>query len=246
MSLMQNDQIKQFNIAQIILYHLLPGIPILCLAIVLSNPFWGFGLPILLALMFAILFGLIPVQLGIIFIYARKQQKRFSETIGFRNKLPTSKLWLWSVLLLLFCILIFMTLSKLEHQLWTVFNWIPEWFRLDRFSIGNQSETIIWTTLILGFILNGILGPLVEEIYFRGFLLPRMNKLGKWGPLANGILFSIYHFFTPWENITRIIAVTPFIYAVWHNKDIRIGIAVHLLLNTGSMIMMTISIMVQQ
>jgi hypothetical protein len=52
----------QFNMSQIILYHLLPGIPILLTAIVCANPEYGFGLPIFLSLMIAIMVGLIPKQ----------------------------------------------------------------------------------------------------------------------------------------------------------------------------------------
>jgi membrane protease YdiL (CAAX protease family) len=87
-------------------------------------------------------------------------------------------------------------------------------------------------TIILVFILNGFLGPIVEEIYFRGYLLPRMGIFGKFAPLINTIVFSIYHFFTPYQNVTRIIGVTPMIYSIWINKDLRIGLIVHCMLNT--------------
>ena len=103
-------------------------------------------------------------------------------------------------------------------------------------SLDNASRGMAWLTVILGIIFNGLLGPFVEELYFRGFLLPRMNLLGKFAPLVNAVFFSIYHFFSPWENITRIIALTPLVYTVWHKKNIRIGIFVHCGMNTLSMI----------
>lgn len=68
-----------------------------------------------------------------------------------------------------------------------------------------------------------------------------MNRLGKAAPLVNVVLFSIYHFFTPWQNITRIVALTPMVYGVWYNKNIRIGIIVHIAVNVGSMVMMAIA-----
>jgi membrane protease YdiL (CAAX protease family) len=77
---------------------------------------------------------------------------------------------------------------------------------------------------------------LVEEIYFRGYLLPRMGIFGKFAPLINTLIFSLYHFFTPWLNITRIVGITPMVYSVWINKNIKIGIIVHCLGNIiGSM-----------
>jgi membrane protease YdiL (CAAX protease family) len=99
----------------------------------------------------------------------------------------------------------------------------------------NLSEiNYLKITVILVILFNGFLGPIVEEIYFRGYLLPRTSVFGKLAPLVNGIIFSVYHFFTPWQNITRIIGLTPMVYSVWINKDIRIGIIVHCLGNTIS------------
>jgi membrane protease YdiL (CAAX protease family) len=83
--------------------------------------------------------------------------------------------------------------------------------------------------------LDGFSVPIVAELYFRGFLLPRMSRFGKFAPLINTILFSIYHLFTPWQIITRIIGITPMVYSVWINKDIKIGMIVHCMLNiTGN------------
>ena len=45
---------------------------------------------------------------------------------------------------------------------------------------------------------------MVEEMYFHGYLLPRISRLGAWAPLVNTVLFSLYHFFTPWLNVGRI------------------------------------------
>ena len=238
-----NNEIKQLGVGAILAYHLLPGVPILLLTILFANPVWGFGLPIFLALMLAILFGVIPVQLGIMAIIARKQGITLRELVSFKNKMPLGKTLIWSILLLIFCVATFTLLPSVEHPIWTLFDWVPEWSRLDRFDLGNVSKEMVWLILILGFLLNGIFGPYVEELYFRGFLLPRMSKLGKAAPLVNVVLFSIYHFFTPWQNITRIVALTPLAYGVWYNKNIRIGIIVHIAVNVGSMAMMAIAVL---
>ena len=73
----------------------------------------------------------------------------------------------------------------------------------------------------------------MEELYFRGYLLPRMEKYaGKWAPLLNTVLFSIYHFFSPWENLIRIAASYPLIHLVWKKRNIRFGMLVHIIVNT--------------
>jgi membrane protease YdiL (CAAX protease family) len=95
---------------------------------------------------------------------------------------------------------------------------------------GYQGIKILVIVYIL---LSCIFGPLVEELYFRGYLLPRMDKYaGKWAPFLNTVLFSIYHFFSPWENLIRIVATYPLVYLVWKKRDIRFGIFVHIIVNT--------------
>lgn len=236
-------EVKPFSLTQIILYHLLPGIPILFFAVLFAHPTFGFGLPIFLSLMLAILFGLIPTEMGILFFTAKRQGKKIRELISFREKMPVLKTVLWALPCILFALAVFIFLAKMEHPIWTIFNWVPEWFRIDRFDAGTVERSLMIVTIVLNLLLNGILGPLVEELYFRGFLLPRMGKLGKAAPLVNTVLFSLYHFFTPWENITRIIAMIPYIYVVWYKKNIRIGIVVHCTMNVLSGISMIVAVM---
>ena len=193
-------------------------------------------MPIFLSFMISIMFGLIPTQLIILTLAARRDGMKIRDILGYAEKMPISKTVFWVIPLLIIAVIIYATLSSIEEPIWTVFNWVPDWFRVSLDSFDNISRGMAWLTVILGIIFNGLLGPFVEELYFRGFLLPRMNLLGKAAPLFNSVLFSMYHFFSPWENITRIIANTPFVYAVWYKKNIRIGIYVHCVMNTGSMI----------
>ena len=85
--------------------------------------------------------------------------------------------------------------------------------------------------------LNGIAGPLVEELYFRGYLLPRIPSRRGWAPLINVILFSLYHFFSPWQNVTRIVALIPLVYTVAWKRNIYLSIFTHCILNTLGMIL---------
>jgi CAAX protease family protein len=77
-----------------------------------------------------------------------------------------------------------------------------------------------------------LVGPIVEELYFRGFLLPRMERFGRWAPLLNVSLFSIYHFWSPWQVVARVLAIAPTVYAVHRTRNVYVGMAVHCTLNT--------------
>ena len=236
----QHD-VKQMNLVQVILYHLLPGVPMLLIALVFASPTWGLGLPITLSLMSAAAIGLLPTLWAILYMTARRQGKRIRDIIGFMEKMTAIKTIGWAVPCVLFSLFVFIVIAPIEHPLWTIFNWVPDWFRIDRFDPAT-SKGIIWTlTILMNFAINGSIGPFMEEVYFRGFLLPRMNRFGKAAPILNAVLFSLYHLFTPWENISRILALVPAVYIVWAKKNIRIGILFHCLLNTLSCIAMLFS-----
>ena len=87
--------------------------------------------------------------------------------------------------------------------------------------------------------MNGLGGPVVEELYFRGYLLPRISRLRGWAAVFNVLLFSLYHFFTPWQNPARILAMLPASYVVLRKKNIYLGMIPHCLLNTTGMMLMT-------
>lgn len=74
-------------------------------------------------------------------------------------------------------------------------------------------------------IFNTVLG---EELLFRGFLLPRMNRaFGRGDWLANGILFAVYHLHTPWVITSALVDTLLLAYPSKRYRSAWIGIAVH-------------------
>jgi hypothetical protein len=74
-----------------------------------------------------------------------------------------------------------------------------------------------------------LIEPIIEELYFRGFLLARMKWMGKYSVLFNVILFSVYHFYSPWTIITKIAMMLPLCYFVYKKDSLKLGILVHCL-----------------
>jgi membrane protease YdiL (CAAX protease family) len=111
----------------------------------------------------------------------------------------------------------------------TAFSWLPAWY-LQPVGLADVTRypTSAWVaTLVAYMVLNGVAGPVTEELYFRGWLLPRMSRFGRWAPLANATLFSLYHFWAPWQNLSRILLVVPWAYTVWWKRNIYLGILMH-------------------
>lgn len=161
----------------------------------------------------------------------KKEQKvSILQLNGYTNKLPTGKLILYATGLVVFAFFIWGVTQPLDKFITDkLFSWLPAWYTVQDFN--GYSKEAIQTTLIVNLLLNGVLAPFVEEFYFRGYLLPRMQAWGKSAFIVNAVLFSLYHLWQPYVYVTLIISLMPMTYFVWKTKDLRLGILTHCLLN---------------
>jgi len=240
------NKIKQHTAMQSILLHLLPGVLILASIFIFSQPFFSnlFGvnedLEPVIGYLLALLIGLLPVQTGILLFANKKETGKlgFSTAIQYTKKSPIKQYLLLVPAFIVFFLVLFIAIAPLiqPYIVRTFFAWWPEQYNF-QLILQNPSTLAgyegIMFLLSIYILLSCIAGPLVEELYFRGYLLPRMeNYAGKWAPLLNAVLFSIYHFFSPWENLIRIATMYPVVHTVWRKKDIRSSIFTHILTNT--------------
>jgi hypothetical protein len=230
---------EQHSIARSVALHLLPGVLITALYALLAPVVRSLGFPALMAIFLSILLVLIPFQLGFLLYRSRRQNGDLSlrNVVLYRERTPALQLsflvgmlFLWSGV---FAVLVYPPLDA--FFIGNLFSWLPEWFFFAE-DFGRYTTGALLLTWGLGLVLNAFAGPVVEEMYFRGYLLPRISRFGAWAPVMNAVLFSLYHFFTPWQNVGRILGLLPMVYAVWWKRDIRIGIAVHVLGNLFSML----------
>ena len=183
-----------------------------------------------MALFLAILVILIPFELGFLLYQVKKANGRLNlkGIVDFREKLPAWQFVLFSAALFVWGGVVFMLLPRVDSFfIQNLFAWFPAW-ALPANALGDASQytrTAFVLTIILGLALNGFAGPIVEELYFRGYLLPRIPASRWVAPLINVLLFSLYHFFSPWQNITRILALIPLVYVVAWKRNIYIGMA---------------------
>ena len=226
----------KLSLTKIIALHLLPGLVITLIFVVIAPWTTRQNLPTPLALLFTWLLAAIPLELGILVWQGYRLNRRLSleGVILFRETMnPRTLLWL-TPLLLSWALIALTLLTPLANRLMLLlFAWFPEHLLLSAFAqnISNYPRPVLWLVVSLSGVLN-VLVPVVEEVYFRGFLLPRITSVNKWAPLLNTVLFSLYHFWLPWEFFSRIIALLPMTYAVWWKRNVFIGIWVHVLLNS--------------
>ncbi len=233
---MMNSSIKQHTIFETVLFHLLPG-ALITLTFILLGPWLKQNhLPPLLALLIPILVILIPFELGWMYYQGFRRNGRLSLKGIVLNceSIQPKDFIIFVPVLLTWSAGTFMLFGDIDLVIMkTFFYWLPDWFQLNQFDPANYSQPILTITFIFFLTMNGVAGPIVEELYFRGYLLPRMEYLKRWAPLVNVLLFSFYHFFSPWQFITRILAFYPLAYVVRRKNNIFLSMATHCLLNTG-------------
>ena len=232
------EKFPKHSVWQSILLHLIPGVLIFVVYVVSASILVN-RLPsvaLLAALSLGIVLALIPFELGCLISQGWREHRSFSLSgiVLYREPIRIWDYVLFIPLLLIWAVFCFAVISPpIEVCLQrTVFAWWPNWL------IPSAMDTSTFSTNpALGLIalaslpLQAIIGPIVEELYFRGYLLPRLSHLKAWAPLINTVLFSLYHFFTPWQNPARILALLPAVYLVQRKRNIYLSIVFHIVLN---------------
>jgi membrane protease YdiL (CAAX protease family) len=196
------------------------------------------GIPAVVALLAGIALVIVPLELGYLLVQARRSSGRWSvwEVVDYREKMPMRRLLLWAIPLVAWFIVVLMVSVALfdERIAGSLFAWYPESIR-EFASTDEDGAYATWALIVFfaaAFLINGVVGPVVEELYFRGHLLPRIERYGRGAPALNAVLFSLYHFWTPWQNPGRIVALLPWIYTVRRKRCLSLSIAVHIGVNT--------------
>ena len=224
------------TLLQSICLSLLPGILILLFALIVGPLVIRAGLPLLLVPSLWVICVLIPFELGYLLYQGKKESGHFTlhGIVLYREPMPLRSYLLLIPPLIIWPIIIFLFVSAPieQHLMKTLFFWMPNWF-FSLFVTGNtvgHPQAVLLLAVML-FILTNPAAAFVEELYFRGYLLPRIAYLNGWAPLINTVLFSFQHLFSPWGNLGRILAFLPVGYTVAWKKNIYVGIIVHCTLN---------------
>jgi membrane protease YdiL (CAAX protease family) len=220
----------------LIALHVVPGIIFAGFFFALSWMLIRRGLTGYLALLIAIPACLAPMEIGVMLLWSARPTgtRSLSEAIRYRQKGTAVDYVVWPLLLFLGWGVLSIPLSPVYRYLETHLSaWLPVWATQEALIRGVTSSPPIQRniTLLLAILLSGFVAPVVEELYFRGFLLPRMEHWGWAAPVVNSLLFALYHFYFP-GNVPGIFLVfLPVAYVVRIKKNWRIGAVFHSMVN---------------
>lgn len=224
------NQVEQHSLGKSIILHLLPAVIWIIFYIPCNRIAAKKGIPPMLVMLTIGILTLLAFQLIYLYYQGKKKNGTLSlkGVVLYRQKMPWQQYLLWGVIIVAWLMLVFLGGSQIVDFFRTkLFSWIPDWYYLSKGSVEQNGPAIEITMAVLSVLFFGLIGPIVEEIYFRGYLLPRLAKFGKWAPLLNVVFFTLYHLWQPHYWGIMIIALLPWFYIVWWKKNIYLSIMVH-------------------
>ena len=236
------QDIQPHSVRQSIILHLLPGILLLLFFLLAAPIVENLGLPLRFAAMLGVFLVLLPFELGVLFHEGKKQNGRFSlrGVVAYRERIPLWQYFLWVPLLVVWSSAWALLLSPFgDFLIKTVFSRLPEWFI---YSDNSAASRVLLVIMVMMYGVANVSAAIVEELYFRGYLMPRLSRLKGWAPLVNTVLFALQHFLTPWQVPFIILGVLPQAYLVSKKRNIFLGILAHSTLNLLSTVLLIRSV----
>ena len=231
-----DTEFPQFSLIRTFLLSVLPGVLSTLAFLLLQRILAPLPYPPLLAFLLAILLVDLPLLIGLMLYEGKRLNGRYSleGIVLYREKVP------WKRFALIFAgafIVVFIVLNSLTPLNTLIsegaFSWLPQWMFLEEQSqyeaYGKNVLVLLFTLQLL---LTGILLPWIEELYFRGYLLPRISRYRLWAPLLGGLFFALYHFWALYGFLTVFLLGSVLGYIVWWTRDIRLSISLHVFANT--------------
>ena len=218
-----------------VILHLLPGALLMGIALLLARPLVERGVPYELVHIASGLLTIVPFMFGTMLLYGRTRHGHFSlrEVVRFRRPMP---LWQYAALyvpMLAFAfVALFATQPLSSFLAERVFFWLPPYLLPSWEQPAGPAQGLVLFALVAKLLFDGLVFPILEEAYFRGFLLPRLTYLGVLAPAVNALLFAMWHFWQPynWPLIFLLVLVQAYI--VWWKRNIYISMLLHCSGNT--------------
>jgi membrane protease YdiL (CAAX protease family) len=233
-------EVEQHSLARSIALHLLPGAALFAFVIAAA----ALGIAAFVALIAGIVLIIVPLELGYLLVQAKRRTGRWSvlEIVDYRERMSKRELLRTALpLVLWFLAMLFVSVALLDAPIAkALFSWYPESIR-EFASPEGGGTTPAWVMIgffAAAFAINGVIGPVVEELYFRGYLLPRIARYGRKAAVLNAALFSLYHFWTPWQNPGRFLGLLPWVLTVQKTRSLRLSMAVHISVNNIFLLLM--------
>ena len=222
---------------------------VLCLSYLILGHFCNIPYILLFCILGTVI--LVPMELGMIMAASKKEYGTYSLKSAFEGQ---EKLALWKIVLIAFVFfgvagLLSAFVAPIENQIFAemradVLNNLPIGFDWTNFEyLKSFSKPVLVLTCVYYGVFNVLVGPITEELFFRGYLTSHYKRQNSFTPILIAVLFSLYHFWLPFNNVFRILAFAPVAYVAYKKKNIYISIYFHCMCNLFSVVSFALEVM---
>jgi membrane protease YdiL (CAAX protease family) len=234
-----------------VLLHLIPGFVAFLSYLYLFAPLSAaLGFPRQMAFVWMDVFVLIPLLLGSLFYFGHAKSGRWTIDGIVLNRKHLVGRRLVTILLALFVYsAVAMAALSWTHSALVqhVFYWLPDSIlQLEKTDLVGYRFPVALATRLASLVFVGVVGPIAEELYFRGFLLPRLSWMGAAASVWQAILFAGYHFLSPWDFVWRVFVLVPAIYAVQRTQSVSLSIWGHCVGNTAGELLALVALFMRR
>ncbi len=224
--------VQRFDWPATLALHLLPAAAAFAAAFALGAPLRALDLPPQFALTLAFAFVLTPIQLGLLLHAAHRVTGRWSlralpSVLSFQRRLPARLYLMLLPSLAAIALGVAMLLDPVADAVAAVY---PAGWLLppgsDAFPTGVLVATLLVTLLV-----DGLAGPVVQELYFRAYLLPRLPINGGLAVVTSAGLFAAQHYWQPQLFVFVFVAQLILTAVMVRLDSVRVSIAVNCLIH---------------
>src|SRR6516225_10150500 len=119
----------------------------------------------------------------------------------------------------------------------------PHWLIAAKDAPAGFSNVVLVSTLLATLAVDGVINPTVEELYFRGYLLPRLPVAGWRAIPASAALFAMQHYWQPWNWLMIFGLELILTTLVVRLRCVRLGIVMHTLGNSFGLLVTLVSVL---
>lgn len=105
-------------------------------------------------------------------------------------------------------------------------------FELTDDDVAHYGRGVIAAVLLANLAIDALVNPFVEELYWKGHLLPRLPITGLARPLVAGSLFSLEHFWQPSDFLLVAVVQSTLCWIAIKRHSLTIPLGVHWIVNS--------------
>ena len=125
-------------------------------------------------------------------------------------------------------------LSPVSDALSDATSWLPANLSPELVSgdVATYGRVAVVLALVANWLLDAVVNPVVEEMYWKGNLMPRLPVRAALQPLVIGVLFAGEHFWEPADFVLVALAQIAISWHAWRSRSLDVAITTHILVNT--------------